>query len=66
MNKSILQIALASTLLAGVAQAAPFQNGSFEIGPAPGATFITLGCQPKIEMSPFSPNRDVPLRRSSR
>lgn len=43
MNKSILQIALASTLLAGVAQAAPFQNGSFEIGPAPGATFITLG-----------------------
>ncbi len=43
MNKSIFQLALASTLLAGVAQAAPFQNGSFEIGPAPGATFITLG-----------------------
>ena len=43
MKPSILQITLASTLLAGLAQAAPFQNGSFEIGPAPGGSFITLG-----------------------
>lgn len=42
MNKRILGIALAGSLLAGWAHAAPFQNGSFETGTDPGASFITL------------------------
>ena len=42
MNKRILTMALAGTLLAGAAQAAPFQNGGFETGPDTSAGFVTL------------------------